>query len=58
MKDWRDKSLLNAHRYNDKDQCLYELPPDDLPGKFKKKRPYLTAKVTILEPANGVQYEA
>ena len=44
VRAWRDKGLLRAHRYNDKDQCLYEPPPDDLPGKFKKKRPYLLAK--------------
>ncbi len=44
VKDWRDKGLLRAHRYNDKDQCLYEAPPDNLPGKFKKKQPYLAGK--------------
>jgi DNA invertase Pin-like site-specific DNA recombinase len=43
VKDWRDKGLLRAHRYNDKGQCLYEPPADDLPGKYKKKRPYLAA---------------
>lgn len=58
VKDWRDKGLLRAQRYNDKDQCLYEPPDDDLPGKFKKKRPYLAAKATSLEPAKGVQCEA
>lgn len=58
VKEWRDKGLLRAHRYNDKDQCLYESPDDDLPGKFKKKRPYLDAKATTLEPAKGVQCEA
>jgi DNA invertase Pin-like site-specific DNA recombinase len=58
VKDWRDKGLLRAHRYNDKDQCLYEPPTDDLPGKFKKKRPYLAAKATSLELAKGVQCEA
>ena len=44
VKEWRDKGLLRAHRYNDRDQCVYEPPSDDLPGKFKKKRPYLAAK--------------
>jgi hypothetical protein len=58
VKDWRDKGLLRAYRYNDKDQCLYEPPTDDLPGKFKKKRPYLATKATTLEPAKGVQCEA
>ena len=41
VKEWRDKGLLRPHRYNDKGQCLYEPPPDDLPGKFKKKRTIL-----------------
>jgi DNA invertase Pin-like site-specific DNA recombinase len=58
VKRWRDEGLLTAHRYNDKGQCLYEAPPDDLPGKFKKKRPYLVAKATSLTSANEVQYEA
>lgn len=58
VKDWRDKGLLQAHCYNDKGQCLYEPPPDDLPGKFKKKQPYLVAKATSLAAAKGVQCEA
>jgi DNA invertase Pin-like site-specific DNA recombinase len=58
VKDWRNKGLLVAHRYNDKGQCLYEPPPDDLPGKFKKKQPYLAAKSINVDPACGVQCEA
>ena len=58
VKDWRHKGLLVAHRYNDKDQYLYEAPADDLPGKFKKKRPYMVAKANQAAPAKGVQYEA
>jgi DNA invertase Pin-like site-specific DNA recombinase len=50
VKSWRNKGLLVAHRYNDKGQCLYESPPDDLPGKFKKKKPYLVAKSISLDP--------
>ncbi len=50
VKSWRNKGLLVAHRYNDKGQCLYEPPPDDLPGKFKKKKPYLVAKSISLDP--------
>ncbi len=57
VKTWRDKGLLRAHRYNDKDQCLYEVPADDLPGKFKRKQPYLLAKASTVAPAKGVQYE-
>jgi len=58
VKDWRDKGLLRAHRYNDKGQCLYEAPADDLPGKHKWKRSYLVAKESIRESAKGVQCEA
>ena len=54
VKDWRDKGLLRAHRYNDKGQCLYESPADDLPGKYKKKRPYLVSKGTIRAFVKGV----
>lgn len=58
VKDWRDRGLLRGHRYNDKGQCLYEPPADDLPGKHKRKRAYLVAKETIRESAKGVQCEA
>jgi len=44
VRQWRDKGLLRAHPYNDKGQCLYEPPAAELPGKFKKKRPYLREK--------------
>jgi len=57
VKKWRAKGLLVAHRYNDKGQCLYEPPPDDLPGKFKKKGPYLVAKAISIATADEVQYE-
>lgn len=33
VKDWRDLGLLRAHRYNDRNECLYELPGPDLPRK-------------------------
>jgi len=58
VKNWRDKGLLRAHRYNDKGQCLYEPPTKDLPGKFKKKRPYLLARASSPARVKGVQYEA
>ena len=51
VKNWRDKGLLVAHRYNEKGQCLYEPPTNDLPGKFKRKRPYLVAKANNLASA-------
>ncbi len=58
VKEWRDKGLLQAYRYNGKGQCLYEPPPYDLPGKFKKKGPYLIMKASNISSANEVQYEA
>lgn len=58
VKDWRNKGLLKAHRYNHKNQCLYEPPTDDLPGKYKKKRPYLTQTGDSPSSAYEVQYEA
>jgi hypothetical protein len=33
VKDWRDLGWLQAHRYNDRGECLYELPGSDLPRK-------------------------
>lgn len=57
VKDWRDRGLLRGHRYNDKGQCLYELPAGDLPGKYKRKRAYLVANGNLGAPAKGVQYE-
>jgi hypothetical protein len=44
VKAWRDRGLLLAHRYNDRGQCLYEPPANDLPRKFKRKQAYLVAK--------------
>jgi DNA invertase Pin-like site-specific DNA recombinase len=58
VKMWRAKGLLVAHRYNGKGQCLYEPPHDDLPGKFKKKGPYLVTKAISAASADEVQYEA
>ncbi|HUZ96974.1 MAG TPA: recombinase family protein [Edaphobacter sp.] len=58
VKDWRDRGLLRGHRYNDKGQCLYELPADDLPGKYKRKSAYLVANGNVRASAKGVQYEA
>ncbi len=33
VKTWRDRGLLRAHAYNDKNECLYEYPGDDPPAK-------------------------
>jgi len=58
VKAWRDRGLLHGHRYNDRGQCLYEPPLNDLPGKHKRKHAYLIAKENVRASANGVQYEA
>ena len=58
VKDWRDRGLLRGHRYNDKGQCLYEPPANDLPAKHKRKRAYLVAKGNVRASAKGVQCEA
>ena len=58
VKDWRNRGLLVAHRYNEKGQCLYEAPPNDLPGKFKRKQSWIAARSIPLDSDHGVQYEA
>jgi len=35
---WRRAGLLRAHRYDDKGQCLYELPGPDAPIKYQFQR--------------------
>ncbi len=35
VKVWRRAGLLAAHRYEDRGQCLFELPGPDAPTKFK-----------------------
>ena len=39
VKDWRDKGLLRAHRYNDKGQCLYEPPGERSARQIQKETP-------------------
>ncbi|MBI2764932.1 MAG: recombinase family protein [Chloroflexi bacterium] len=40
VKQWRDYGLLVAYVYNDKGECLFDPPQDDLPVKGKWKRPH------------------
>ncbi len=45
VKIWRDRGLLRAHAYNDKNECLYEHPGDNPPvkqqgRKLSKRRRY------------------
>ena len=35
---WRRAGVLTAHRYDDKGQCLYELPGPDAPIKYQFQR--------------------
>ena len=57
---WRDHGLLRAHVYNDKRECLYEHPGDDLPvkkpGKKLSKRRRFPEVVS--NPTKEVQCEA
>ncbi len=46
VKEWRLRGLLRAHRYNDKGDCLFEVPANDLPKKNARKRGYLERKTT------------
>ena len=58
VKDWRDLGWLRAHRYNDRGECLYELPGSDLPKKGAwGLRKYRAAEVSS-NRAEAVQYEA
>ena len=38
VKIWRDRGLLRAHAYNDKNECLYEHPGDDPPVKQQGRK--------------------
>jgi len=55
VKDWRLRGLLEGHRYNDKGECLFSEPKQDLPRKNAQKQRYLNAQAEL--PAhvmNGV----
>ena len=38
VKKWRNHGLLQAHVYNDKHECLYAHPGDDLPAKAQGRK--------------------
>jgi len=46
---WRRRGLLQAHRYNDKGQYLYELPGDELPRKGAHKKAALAKLTPIVQ---------
>jgi DNA invertase Pin-like site-specific DNA recombinase len=59
VKNWRNQGRLQAHRYNDKGECLYEPPGAGLPKKGARKRNMALARTE--EPSNlteEVQCEA
>lgn len=59
VKDWRDLGWLRAHRYNDRGECLYELPGLDLPRKGAwGLRKYRADVEVSSNRAEGVQCEA
>ena len=60
VKKWRNHGLLRAHRYNDKNECLYEPPGDQPPikqqgRKFTKRLP---SRELVTQRPEEVQYEA
>jgi hypothetical protein len=58
VKSWRDQGLLQAHRYNDKGECLYQLPGPSLPRKGAWKRRSLPIPEVHSNRTEGVQHEA
>ncbi len=60
VKTWRNRGLLRAHAYNDKNECLYEHPGDDPPAKnqgskLSKRRRF---PEVVPNPTKEVQCEA
>lgn len=58
VKAWRYRGLLSAKPYNDKGQCLYEAPADDLPKKGAHKQAYLQQRKLSANVTDEVQCEA
>ena len=57
VKEWRYRGLLRAHRYNDRGDCLFEVPPHDLPKRHARKRSYLQKNKLTTIAAEEVQCE-
>ena len=57
VKAWRYRGLLRAHRYNDRGDCLFEVPPHDLPKRHARKRSYLQKNELTTIAAEEVQCE-
>ena len=53
VKLWRARGFLLGHPFNDKQECLYELIPGDLPRRCEHKKRRFPS-----HPMHQVQYEA
>ena len=60
VKKWRDHGLLRAHRYNDRNECLYETPGNGPPVKQqgRKLTNRLPSPDLVTQRPDEVQYEA
>ena len=58
VRDWRDRGLLRAKRYNDRGECLYELPGPDIPRKGARGLSKNRVGEVLPNRAEAVQYEA
>lgn len=58
VKEWRYRGLLRAQRYNDKGECLFETPAEDLPRKGTPKQAYLERRKFSANATEEVQCEA
>ena len=60
VKKWHRHGLIRAHRYNDKNECLYEPPGDRPPVKQqgRKLTKRLPSRELVIQRPNEVQYEA
>lgn len=55
INNWRSQGLLKAHKYNDRNECLYEHPGDSPPqkGKWKKILPVGEEKTSVSRDERG-----
>jgi DNA invertase Pin-like site-specific DNA recombinase len=60
VRKWRDRGLLKAHAYNDKNECLYEQLPENRPIKHQGIQLTDPRRFTTVAPehADKVQHEA
>ena len=60
VRNWRRRGLLVAHAYNDKNECLYELPDDNRPIRHQGMKLTDPRRFQTVAPerTNEVQHEA